>query len=59
MKNFFDQFQIRLEKDGDQYHAFAAALSGCHTFGATPQNALENLQEAILVYLEDVVALPA
>jgi predicted RNase H-like HicB family nuclease len=38
----------------DAWHAFCPALKGCHTWGHTSEDALENLREAIGLYLEDV-----
>ena len=46
---------FKLEKDGDQWHAFCPELSGCHTFGATKQEALAHLKNAVLLYLEDEI----
>ncbi len=37
------------------YHAFCPALKGCHTWGHSPEEALENIQEAAEVYVEDLV----
>jgi predicted RNase H-like HicB family nuclease len=46
---------FKLEKDGDQWHAFCPELSGCHTFGNTKQEALAHLKNAVLLYLEDEI----
>jgi predicted RNase H-like HicB family nuclease len=46
---------FKLEKDGDKWHAFCPELKGCHTFGATKQEALVNLKNAVLLYLEDEI----
>lgn len=46
---------FKLEKDGDQWHAFCTELSGCHTFGNTKQEALSYLKDAVLLYLEDEI----
>jgi predicted RNase H-like HicB family nuclease len=46
---------FKLEKDGDQWHAFCPELSGCHTFGPTKQEALAHLKNAVLLYLEDEI----
>lgn len=46
---------FKLEKDGDQWHAFCPELSGCHTFGSTKQEALAHLKNAVLLYLEDEI----
>ena len=53
MKNL--PFTIRVEKDGDEYHAWSPELTGCHTHGRTASIALENLKDAIQLYLETVM----
>ena len=47
--------KLKLEKDGVQWHAFCPDLKGCHTFGETKEEALKNLKDAILLYLEDEI----
>lgn len=44
---------FKIEKDGDSFHAYCPELTGCHTFGATIDEALKNLKNAIELYLED------
>ncbi len=47
------QFDVVIEKD--ETGAFIAdvpVLPGCHTFGATKQEALSHIREAIELYLE-------
>jgi predicted RNase H-like HicB family nuclease len=46
---------LKLEKDGKKWHAFCPELKGCHTFGATKEEALKYLKDAILLYLEDEI----
>lgn len=48
-------FQFVIELDGNQFHAYCPELPGCHTFGTTKEEALENLKEAVLLYLEDEI----
>ncbi len=43
------------ETDGG-YHAFCPALKGCHTQGDTYEEAVENIREAIALYLESLRA---
>ena len=43
------------EEDGG-YHAFVPALKGCHTQGDTVEQAIENVREAIKLYLESLKA---
>ena len=44
---------FHIGKDGDQFHAWCSELKGCHTFGKTEAEALENLKDAMKLYLED------
>lgn len=46
---------FKLEKDGVQWHAYCPELSGCHTFGNTKEEALVNLKNAVMLYLEDEI----
>lgn len=46
---------FKLEKDGKKWHAYCPELSGCHTFGSTKEEALKNLKDAALLYLEDEI----
>jgi predicted RNase H-like HicB family nuclease len=46
---------FKLEKDGKKWHAFCPELTGCHTFGATKQEALKYLKDAVLLYMEDEI----
>jgi len=43
------------EEDGG-YHAFVPVLKGCHTQGDTLDEAIENIREAIALYLESLAA---
>jgi len=42
---------LELEEEGG-YHIHAPALKGCHSFGATREEALKNIAEAISLWLE-------
>lgn len=51
---------VVIEDDQDEegnkaYHAFCPALRGCHTHGNTYEEALSNIGEAVVVYLESLV----
>ncbi|EKD94054.1 MAG: hypothetical protein ACD_28C00001G0004 [uncultured bacterium] len=46
---------FKLEKDGKKWHAFCPELEGCHTFGATKEEALKNLKDAVMLYMEDEI----
>jgi len=41
---------------GGGYHASCPALPGCHSEGDTLEQAIENIREAIAVYLESLQA---
>ncbi len=48
-------FSFKVEKDGKQFHAWCPELPGCHTHGTTVNQALENLKDAIQIYLDTVM----
>jgi predicted RNase H-like HicB family nuclease len=48
-------YTIILEKEeGKGYHVFCPALPGCHTQGDTYDEALENIKDAIKLYIESL-----
>ena len=50
-------YKIILEREEDSsYHAFCPALPGCHTQGNTYEEALENIKDAIKLYVESLKA---
>ncbi len=46
--------QIVVANDEGAFHAYAPALKGLHVDGATQEEAVENVKEAIAVYLESL-----
>jgi predicted RNase H-like HicB family nuclease len=46
------QYTVVIEPDEDAYHAFVPALPGCHTFGATVEEARTNILEAMELHVE-------
>ena len=55
MKEF--NYTIILEKEEDgSYHVFCPALSGCHSQGNTYDEAIENIKDAIKLYIESLKA---
>ena len=48
-------FSFKIEKDGNQYHAWCPELPGCHTHGKTVPVALENLKDAIQLYMDTIM----
>ena len=58
MKSYI--FNVEIEEDAFEdgtraYHAFCPALKGCHTWGHTFDEALANVQEAVELYVEDLM----
>ncbi len=50
-------YTVLLEKEQDgAYHAFCPILQGCHSQGDTVEEAIENITEAIELYLESLIA---
>jgi len=50
-------YRTIIKKDGDYYHGFVPSLPGCHTQGASIDEAKKNLKEAIEVWIEARAAL--
>ncbi len=48
------QFTIVIEPDEEGYHAFVPVLPGCHTFGATLDEARANIAEAVELHIESM-----
>jgi len=48
------QFTVVIEPDEDAFHAYVPALPGCHTFGATVEEAQHNVAEAIGLHIESM-----
>jgi len=53
-------FQVVVEsdvqEDGTQaYHGTCPALPGCHTWGHTEEETLARIQEAVSLYVEDLI----
>lgn len=44
---------IILEADSDGYFVFCPALQGCYSRGDTYEEAVENIQDAIRLHIED------
>jgi len=50
-------YTIIFEREDDGgYHAFCPALSGCHVYGDTYDEAIENIKDAIKLYIESLKA---
>jgi len=50
-------YTVLLEKELDGgYHAFCPILKGCHSQGDTFEEAIENITEAVELYIESLIA---
>ena len=49
------QFPIIIEKDKDDYYATCPRLAGCSTQGNTYEEGLENIKDAIKLYVKDCI----
>lgn len=50
-------YTVILEKEEEGgYHAFCPMLKGCHSEGDTFEETIENMTEAIELYLESLIA---
>jgi predicted RNase H-like HicB family nuclease len=47
------EFEILLEPDEGGFHVWCPALEGCHSFGATLDEARTNIREAMELWLDD------
>ncbi|OGO36993.1 MAG: hypothetical protein A2Z03_01965 [Chloroflexi bacterium RBG_16_56_8] len=48
------QFTVVIEPDEEGFHAYVPALPGCHTFGATVEEARTNIIEAMELHIESM-----
>lgn len=55
MKSYIFRIVIEEERDG-RFSAFAPSLPGCNTWGESKEEALKNIEEAIHLYVEDLMA---
>lgn len=58
MKSYVFSVVIEEDKfeDGKEaFHAYCPALAGCHTWGHTQEEALMNIQEAVELYVDDLI----
>jgi predicted RNase H-like HicB family nuclease len=49
------RFSVVIEKDKNGYFAFSPELQGCYTQGATYEETLQNIKDAIILHIEDRV----
>ncbi len=53
MEEYMYTVIIEKEQEGG-YHAFCPILQGCHTQGETYEETLENIKDAIKLYIESL-----
>lgn len=46
---------FEIERDGNEFHTWCPELPGCHSHGKTVKQAIENLKEAVQLYLEILI----
>lgn len=52
-RRIIQNFEVVLEPEDDGgYHIFCPVLKGCHSYGATKDEAIEKIKEAIELWLE-------
>jgi len=54
MKSYM--LEVVIEKDANGYFAYCPSLQGCYSHGATYEEALENIRDAVTLHLEDRLA---
>ena len=54
MKSQYNYTIILEKEDTGGYHVFYPTLPGCHTYGDTYDEAIENVKDAINLYLESL-----
>ncbi len=50
-----ENLSFEIEKDGNEFHTWCPELPGCHTHGKTIEEAMENLKDAIHLYLDTIL----
>jgi predicted RNase H-like HicB family nuclease len=50
-----NKLNFKIEKDGDEFHAYVPELPGCHTHGKTIKEAIENLKDAMQLYIDCIM----
>ncbi len=48
-------FTFKIEKDGKEFHAWCPELPRCHTHGESVAKALDNLKDAVQLYLDTLM----
>lgn len=45
-------FRVSVQPDEDRYYAEAPALPGCHSWGRTYEEAIQNIKEAVELWID-------
>jgi len=53
-RELVQRFEVVFELDEDGFHVCVPALTGCHSWGATRDEARNQIREAIELWLETV-----
>ena len=48
-------FEIIIEPDEEGFHVYCPLLKGCHTWGKDRKEAMKNIEEAVELYIEDML----
>jgi DNA-binding transcriptional MerR regulator len=48
-------FEAIIEEDGDRFHAYCPVLKGCHIWGRSREEAIQYIEEAVELYVEDLI----
>ncbi len=51
-REIVDRFEAVFEPDEEGFHVYVPALKGCHSWGATRDEARNRVREAITLWLE-------
>jgi predicted RNase H-like HicB family nuclease len=51
-KQLVERFEVVFEPDEEGFHVFVPALKGCHSWGATRDEARTMIREAIELWIE-------
>ena len=49
------EFAVVIEQDGDRFHAYCPVLKGCHTWGHSREEATQYIEEAVELYVADLI----
>jgi predicted RNase H-like HicB family nuclease len=48
------EFRVVVEPQPNAFHAYCPTLKGCHSWGATVEEAMEYIEEALQFYVDNV-----